>query len=134
MSIISKLLLSKEIKAMDQVLVEAGNKFNQEAFSSIKSIIHEAISAEPNQFKNAIRVSKSLHQYVYTLIANIAGDEVESGRHHLYRGVLNPLGLGKEYLHIYKSCLNELVSLNAIDNVQAEEELNALLQNIKTVG
>ncbi len=134
MSIISKLLLSKEIKAIDQILGEVGNKFNQEAFSSIKSVIHEAISAEPTQFKNAIRESKSLNQYVYTIITNIAGNEVESGRHHLYRGVLNPLGLGKEYLHIYKSCLNELVNLNAVNKNQAEEELNALLENIKTVG
>ncbi len=76
---------------------------------------------------------ESPRQWVYANIANIAGDQVESGQYHLYRGILNPLGPGKEFLKLFDIAVDELVRLG-MDNDRGEKQKEQIRKNIQTAG
>ena len=68
------------------------------------------------------------------MILNISGDMVESGQHHIYRGVINPMGPGQNLLKIFDSAMDELVKLGDTDKENAETQKKAIRENIKNVG
>lgn len=71
---------------------------------------------------------------VYSMIANAAGDLVESGKYHVYRGVLDPLRGGKDLLRIYDKAVDEMVREGASGAEFAAEQKAIIRENIKTVG
>ena len=134
MKLFRKIFKPDEIKSVLDVLNEAEHSFNSPAFCLISENIKGAISKYPERVVDMVRSDKSPRQTVFIMIANIAGDEVESGKHHLYRGVLNPLGYGSELLKIYYLALDELVKMGHIDEEEAEENRLGIKENIKSVG
>lgn len=58
--------------------------------------------------------------------------ELESGRHHAYRGVL--MKKGKGYRLVFDACLDCLSKAGRYDGVRAEHERDALAEAIQQVG
>lgn len=129
----SKQKLPKEvgeaIDTIDEIRADLEISENT-ALDRVEGILREDVKKSAAVLKE----SANAKQWVYSTVADIAGDNVESGEHHLYRGVLNPNGPGPDYLKIYKYCLKKLAAIGAIEESKADEETNALLANMKTVG
>ncbi len=134
MKLFDKIFKPDEIKSILNALEAAESNFNSSAFHLISNTIKDVISKSPEKIVSMVRESKSVHQTVYIMIANIAGDEVESGKHHMYRGVLNPLGYGNELLIIYYLAIDELLKIGYISEQKAEENKIGIRENIKNVG
>ena len=80
-----------------------------------------------------IKQGETPRQWMYSTISNIAGDLVESGNYHIYRGVINPMGTGNELLKIFNKAIDKLVEMKVLDSERAEKEKGALQENIKSV-
>ena len=134
MNFIKKLFAPKEIKAALGILDEASYTFDNEAFRLVRNHIETAILAQPDKFVNIIQKGTSPRQWIYTAIANISGELVESGKYHIYRGVLNPIGAGNDLLKLFNVAVDELIKIGVLDNKNAKTQKEAVLKNINSVG
>jgi len=122
-----------EVKEALNILEEAEVKFSKD-FDLVREQVEKVIHENTDQFLEVVRKGRSVRKYVYSTIANISGDMVESGQYHLYRGVLNPMGPGQNLLEIFDSAMDELVKLGDTDKENAEVQKKALRENIKSAG
>ena len=124
----------KEVKEAIGILKEASQEFGSGGFDLVKEHIEKSILSNTNQFIDVVRKGRSVRKYVYSMIANISGDMVESGQYHIYRGVLNSMGPGEDLLKIFDAAMTELVRLGDSDVENANKQKAAVRENIKTVG
>lgn len=124
----------KEIKAAIGVFDEVSYTWEGEASRLVKAIFEKIFKTEQDRVVDIIQGGVPPREWVYNTIANVAGDFVESGQYHIYRGVLNPMGPGGDLLKLYDSAVEELVKIGALDAEKAEKEKRAIRENIKTVG
>lgn len=124
---------TKEIDEALSILGEAEDKFGP-SFSLVRKYVEDSIFADKKQFIDVVKQGRSVRKYVYSMIANVSGDMVESGHYHLHRGVLNPMGPGKELLDIFDSAMDELVRLGDTDKDNSEKQKKAIRKNIENVG
>lgn len=129
-----KLFKPKEIKVALDILDEAGQVLDGAGFQLVRNHIEKAILAQPDKFMNIIQKGTSPRKWIYTAIANTAGDLVESGNYHIYRGVLNPLGPGNELLKIFDGATDELTKIGVLDAKKAKAEKEVMRKNIGSVG
>jgi hypothetical protein len=134
MNLSARIFKSPEIQAVLKILDEAERSFDSPAFCVVKEHIRAGISKFPSNVVRNVKESSSPRRIGYLMIANTAGDELESGEHHMYRGALNPLGYGPELLKIYNSALDELVRMGCVSEKEAEENRAGLRENIRSVG
>lgn len=131
---ISKSFSEKEVKEAIGILEEASKKNGSGGFELVKEQVEKSILSDPKQFIDVVRKGRSVRKYVYSMIANVSGDMVESGYYHIYRGVLNPMGPGEDLLRIFDSAMDELVELGDTDKGNAEEQKEAIRKNMKNMG
>ncbi|NQT23192.1 MAG: hypothetical protein HQ579_07130 [Candidatus Omnitrophica bacterium] len=129
-----KIFPPQEIKAVLGVFEESKLRFNNEAFRFIENIIKKKIEAQADKIVLAISKGTSPREVVYAFIANTAGDYLESGHLHIYRGELNPMGCGRELLKLFDTVTNELQKMGSWTKEQAEEEKKSIRDNIKQMG
>ena len=134
MSFIKKFLAPKEVKAALGILDEASYRFDSEGFRLVREFIEKIIFSEPNKYVDVIQKGMTPRQWVYSAIANIAGDLVESGNYHIYRGVLNPLGDGYDLLKLFDASIDQLTQIGVLDAKDAKKQKAAIRDNIKSVG
>ena len=134
MKLFNNIFKNDDIKNLLETLKAAENEFNSPAFHLIDKMVKGAATEYPEKIALMVKESKSVRQTVLIMIANVSAEEVESGKHHLYRGVLNPLGYGNELLRIYNLALDDLVKIGYISIEDAETNKIAILNNIKNVG
>lgn len=134
MKFIKKLIAPKEIKAALGILDEASCIFDSSAFEMVKNKIEELVLSRPEEFIQLVQKGTSPRQWIYSVMANISGDLIESGEFHVYRGVINPVGPGEDLLKLFDASVDELVRINAIDQAKADEQKSAIRENIKGVG
>ena len=89
-----------------------------------------------NEFYNDELMVRGL---IAGMIGNYAGDLLESGEFHLYRGVLSPAG--KEMLKYYDFAMKEVLKIGGtnpngepLTEEYITEQRNILLENIRQVG
>lgn len=144
---LKKFFPSKEVKTALDILDKADREFcsrdyhstrghieRNRVFQLIRGHIEKILFAHSDEFSEKIRQGASPRNWVYRTIANIAGDLVESGNYHIYRGVLNPLEPGEELVEIFDMAVDKLVEMKVLDTEQAKKEKGALRENIKSVG
>ena len=134
MNIFKESMAPKEVKAALNVLDEAEDKFNSRYFKIVRDEIEKIILSRQNEVVKLIQGGASPREWIYSVIGNIAGDHVESGRYHVYRGLLNPVGPGEDLLKIFDLSVNELVQMGAIDKEYADQQKAGIRENIKKVG
>ena len=122
-----------EFKEAMEILDEAEDKFEAD-FGVVREYVEKGLDANKEQFLELVQKSGSVRKYIYTVIANISGDMVESGQYHIYRGVLNPMGPGEGLLKIFDGAMDELVKLGDTDAKNAEKQKKAIRENIKNIG
>jgi hypothetical protein len=121
-SIFRKLFGNNEIKAAYGVLDEACHMLNNKDFDLVRKYIDNDLKNHSEYIIKLIKDGTSPRQWAYSSIANIAGDLLETGQYHIYRGVLNPLKSGNNLLKLYDDALDELVKMGSIDINKANFE------------
>ena len=135
MGLITKIFPPKEVKAAIGILDEINLKFNNKGFKMVRNYIEKAIFSNPKKFVEIMQSeNESPREWIYMKIANIAGDLVESGQYHIYRGILNPQGPGSHLLQLYDMAVDEIVKMGKLDIEKAKQEKKALRKNIENVG
>lgn len=122
-----------EFKEAMEILDETENRFGAD-FDVVREHVEKGLDINKEQFLELVQKSGSVYKYIYTVIANISGDMVESGRYHIYRGVLNPMGPGENLLKIFDFAMDELVKIGEMNKEHAEAQKKAIRENIKNVG
>jgi hypothetical protein len=129
-----KLDLPSEVKEALRVLDELGPRFDSKAFGLVRTHVERGFLQFPRDFVAMVSEGMPVRQIVLQAVANTSGDLVQSGEHHIYRGVLDPMGPGEHLLRIYENASDELVSMGAADQAYAERHKKGLRQNIAEVG
>jgi len=106
-----------------------------EAFQMVREFIECMVLANEERFARAIaQEGVTVRQWVYGAIAKRAGDLVESGEFHFYRGALDPMRPGEDLLRLFDAASDELVKMGLVDSEFAEEQKAAIRNNIRTAG
>lgn len=140
MNIIKRILAPKEVKValsiLDELSLELQTETSNrtEAFETIRRHIEHALLGDYKKVVFAVKEGTSPRQLVYFMIANIAGDYLESGAYHMYRGVLNPLGRGHDFLGLFDMAIEKLLKEGTISQEEAKEQKTRIRDNIKQVG
>jgi len=134
MTFFKKIFVSKEIKALDGVLDELNYTYDTPAFHFVREKITDILTKYPDDFQPHFKEGMSPRQMIFTSIANLYGDLVESGKYHLHRGVLNPSGLGVGLLELFDIAVDELVKLGVVEEENANIQKQGIRDNIKNVG
>jgi hypothetical protein len=133
---LKKALASKEVKAAFAALEEAAYKFQNEkwTFQIIRKGIEKNLLLNPNVMVRQIQQSggRTPREWVYSQIGNIAGDMLETGTHHVYRGILNETG--NDLLKMFDATYDELVQMKAADLEYATKQKQTLRSSIREVG
>ncbi len=136
MNFLKKAFAPKEVKAALGALDEAAYRFQTEAFQMVRNVIEKSILSNPDALVRVIKESggRTPREWVYSQIGNVAGDMLESGQYHIYKGVLNPMGPGEDLLKMFDATYDELLQMKAIEPDYASEQKAALRKNIQGVG
>ena len=106
------------------------------AFGIIKKIIEKQIINNTKLIDQIIEESNggTSKEWIHSQIGNIAGDLLESGNYHVYRGVLN--STGNELFNIFKKSYDILLDIHAkdIDKEYANKQITVLKSNISRIG
>ena len=137
MSIFSKKSnLSPEYEEIQKEIADFISERNNQASTDIIRILRLALTKDPENIINQIRDSDgiSTKEWFQSIIGNISGDLLESGKYHIYRGVLNEAG--NELLKIFDMSYDTLIKMHAkdIDLVYAKEQKETIRNNIKHLG
>lgn len=131
---IRKSFSKKEVKEALKVLEEENDKWDFDGFELVKNSVEKMILSNTKHFLDDIRKGRSIRGYIYSIIANVSGDMAESGQYHIYRGVLSPMGPGRDLLNIFDSAIDELVILGEVDEETAQEQKRIIRKNMQDVG
>lgn len=134
MNFLKKVFAPKEVRAAIGVLDELESQFDCDAFRIIRRQIEQMILARPYEFAGVVRGGMTARQWILGTVSNIAGDHAESGQYHAYRGMLNPMGPGEDFLKIYDATVDEGVRMGFVDKEFAEKQKAGLRDKIRTVG
>lgn len=122
----------KEVAEALKILDEARSTFGSSGFDVVGRYVEKSILEDIEQFMDIVRKGRSVRKYVYSTIANISGDMVESGQYHIYRGVLNTTG--KDLLNIFDLAMDELVRLGDVAEEYAQQQKEVIRENVHNVG
>lgn len=134
MNFFKKLFAPKEVSAAVGILDEISCDINLSGFEVVHEPIKNLITSDMNKFVEIVKRSPSIRVWVLSAVANMAGDAVESGEFHVYRGVLNPMGPGNALLKAFCYCLDGLVKEGQISSANSEKQKKTLRKNIAEVG
>ena len=132
MKIIKRILAPKEVRTVLSVLDELSLEFNSDAFQTIRRQIEDAMLRDSKKVVNQVKEGASPKELVYYAIANFAGDYIESGEYHVYRGILNPTG--EDFLRIFDRAVDKLVKIGSVNIEDGKEQKAGIRKNIRSVG
>ena len=134
MKFLKRIFAPKEVRIVINVLNELSMELDSEACRKIRGEIEKSILGDYKNVVSQVKDGASASQLIYFSIANIAGDYVESGNYHIYRGVLNPLGMGNDLLSLFDIAVDRLLEEGAISEKEAKTQKTGIRRNIKGVG
>jgi hypothetical protein len=136
MSFLKSIFVPIEVKASLAAIEEVSFKFQTEAFALVRRELEKYIRKNPDELVRTIQESggRTPREWVYCQIGNIAGDMLETGQYHIYRGVINPLGPGQDLLTMHDATCDELVLMKAVELEVANDQKAALRRNLLNVG
>lgn len=136
MNFLKKAFASKEVKAALGIIEEAAYRFQTEtfAFEQVRMKMERWLLANQNAFVRLIRESggRTPREWVYSQIGNVAGDLLESGEYHVYRGALKPMG--RDLLKMFDAAHDELLQIKAADESYVIEQKAVIRKNIQSAG
>lgn len=136
MNFLKKAFAPKEVKAALGTIEEAAYRFQAEAFAFqlVRTKMEGWLLDNQSRFVRLICESggRSTREWVYSQIGNVAGDLLESGEYHVWRGALNPTG--NELLLMFDASQDELLQMKAVDERYVIEQKAIIRKNIQEAG
>lgn len=132
MNIIRRRFTSNEVKDALEILDEIKTEFDCATYQIVRGKLEDDFLADNKEVVALVKQGVSPRVQVYNAITNLAGDLVESGHYHVYRGVLDTVG--EELLRLFDLATDELVQLGTIDAKFAKKQKAELRKSIKSVG
>ena len=129
---IHKIFLPQKIKILLDKLNNLDILKENSSSTIVKNHIEAAILKDRKIVIKKLQNNKSKYPLLYGMIANIAGDLVESGEYHIYRGYLNEEGAN--LLKLFNDSIDRLTELKAIEKDYANEQKKAIHENIRHAG
>jgi len=132
-NIYDKSSVTKETLLNELLLAE--NEFNNMYFYVVKEIVEYEIKQKHYEIIEIINKSgRSSREWIYSIIGNVAGDLLESGKYHVYLGLLDTVG--QNLLEIFDKSYDLILHIKAknIDIEYVNEQKATLRRNIKRLG
>ncbi len=129
--------LAEAFEALDEAknLFVHDGLFEADAFDLVSKPIRTALTKNPQGLSRILQDGQgTARDWVFAQISNIAGDHLESGHFHIYRGVLSTVGPGPALLKIFDRCNDILVESGHIDQEYCSEQKRMLRKNMKEMG
>src|SRR3990167_3447766 len=131
----------KEIRDLLERIDVAKQKFPEDVaylLNPFLDLLKKTIKSDWKQehIKNyieQIRAGETHEGFIYNAIVHSTADKLESGQHHIYRGVLGPEG--HKYKLIFEHAINTIIDSGAYTKEWADENLRAAVyKGIKDIG
>ena len=104
-------------------------------YSEAFELVRSEILADLDKWEPLIQNERDRPRVcVYVMISTVARAHVQSGQHHIYRGLLNPMGLGNDLLRILDGSIDEFLKMGAVEADVAEQMKDIVRANIKGAG
>ena len=132
--IFARLFPSKSFKKLRSILDELEKEFDNPAFEIVREKLENSASKSTKGLDNVMNSNIDLESWVAGHIANISGDLVESGEYHIYRGVLNSMGPGKNLLRLFDQSTDFTLERGVIKQEFADEQKKQVRLNMQGVG
>jgi len=99
----------------------------------MKEVIADiVVSSYEELYKEKIDNNEEIAGWMSLHIANFAADNLESGKFHVYRGVLGVAG--NEFLEMFKRATKSAVEYGILSSAQAKKNQSIVLKSIKEAG
>jgi hypothetical protein len=116
-------------------LTLAEKEFNNGSFYIVKEAIENSIRRQHKEIIEFINSKqRTAKEWIYSVIGNYAGDLIETGDYHVYRGMLNIIGF--DLLDIFDKSYDFLLMMKAedLDIEYANKQKATLRRNIDKLG
>lgn len=128
-----RMFVSKEIKAVFTALDEIGEFNGLLFFNDVKQQVEKILIKNNRDFTSIIKRDGILPiRTAYSMINNVSGDMLETGRYHFYRGALGSIGI--QLLQMYDISTDKLVEYGEMDSQQASKHKEEMRKIIKSIG
>lgn len=134
MNFMNSIFIREDVKSACKLLDELEVEIASLQYSKLLQPLKKTMKQNPQAVTDGINLEGSVHAYVYNVIGSYCADELESGEHHLYRGILNPIGDGPEYMRIFELILKKLIHLKALTQEEADKIKSSVINNMSCVG
>lgn len=126
-------LLSKiddTIHQLPEHLAPLGRPLLQQLAATIKQ---QWKTEHEKNYVGQIRQGETHEAFIYNFLIHAVGDQLQSGQHHLYRGVLGVVGI--QYKRLFEHAINTMVESDGYTQEWANENLRAqVYKAINEVG
>ena len=126
-----KLFRKKGVKAVSGILDELSYSFTSEAFQMVRATIE---NESHSNVEKALSDGTTPRDLVNYLIREISYSMISSGEYHLTRGVINPLGYGKDLLNLFKYSVKELGKSGWLSKEETSEDLKYIEEIVRSSG
>lgn len=122
----------KTLKDIEQDF-EKKNYLDHYAFDIVKPEIIKLINDNKKKYENSIKNGTNHREWLLSVIANISGDYLETGKYHIWRGILND-GAGKSLKLLFNYSIEQLYKEGFISEEIAEQQKRGLEDSISRIG
>ena len=131
---------SEEVRDAVRILKEAPNRFPVGVQGDIRKYTQEmieAITMSRDHMKGFVKLiqdgSGNIEDWVFSKLADVLAGHLESGNHHVYRGVLDILG--QRYLRAFDQCIEILINTGIYTREWIETNVREVVyRNIAKMG
>ena len=116
---------SEEVQAVLNLLDETEQKLERASlpnsdlpsrYSEAFGLVKGEILTNLESWRRLIHNEKDRPEVcVYIMLSTVAGNQLQRCGHYIYRGALDPLGLGNDLLRIFDTSLDQLFRINALE-------------------
>lgn len=105
-----------------------------DAFAMCRAHVLNLIHGREGELEAMAKKKLDFDGWCVGLVGNHAGDLLESGKFHFYRGAINPMGPGEDLLRLFDWCADEGVRTGSHTAEFAEKQKAQLRKNLNEVG
>lgn len=131
-ALFSRVFGSSEISKLLSRLDHIDRSLSSPVLPAVRERVEYLIRAAPGEYVTRIRNGRNIDGMIYTMIANYAAIEAESGRHHIYRGALDERG--SMFLRLHDTAIDHLVALNEITRDAGDSHKSGLRKRVEEAG
>lgn len=122
--------MNRVIENLPEDLLPLGTQLLQKLSNEVK---HQWKAKDEQNYADLIKNGETHDAFIYNFLVHSTGDQLESGQHHTYRGMLSIRG--KQYKRLFEHSINTMVESGEYTQDWANVNLrNPVNEGIKSAG